>query len=47
MSTGFAQCVLESLKEAIINDFFYNSENENENNDISLCIITYDEQINF
>ena len=43
INSGFTQCVLESIKDCINNDYFYNYNNF----DINICIITYEEQINF
>lgn len=43
VTTGFAQCVLESIKDSINNNYIYNYENF----DFNICIITYDENINF
>ena len=43
LNSGFAQCSLETIKDMIINDNFFNYENF----EIKICIITYDEQINF
>ena len=43
ISSGFTQCVLESIKHCINNDLFYQYENY----EIKICIITYDEKINF
>ena len=43
VNSGFAQCILESIKDSIINNYFYNYENL----DINICIITYDQNINF
>ena len=43
INSGFTQCVLESIKDCLNNDSFDNYENVN----IKICIITYDEQINF
>ena len=42
INQGFTQCVLESIKDCINNDNFY----EYDNIDIKICIITYDELIN-
>ena len=43
VNSGFTQCVLESIKDCINNNYFY----EYENIEIKICLITYDEQINF
>ena len=43
IDSGFSQCVLESIKDSINNNYFYNYENC----DIKICIITYEEKINF
>ena len=43
VNTGFTQCVLETIKDSISNDYFYNYENF----DIKVCIITYDTSIHF
>ena len=43
IDSGFSQCVLESIKNVINNNFFYNYENC----EIKICIITYEEKINF
>ena len=43
INSGFAQCALESIKDCINNNYFYNYNNF----DISICIITYEEHINF
>ena len=43
INSGFAQCVLESIKEMIINNIFYNYENI----EMKICIITFDNEIHF
>ena len=43
VNSGFTQCVLETIKDIINNNFFENYENI----EIKACIITYDEKINF
>ena len=43
INSGFAQCVLESIKDMINNDNFYKYEEF----DIKICIITFDDQIHF
>ena len=43
VNTGFTQCVLETIKDAISNNYFYNYEKF----DIKICIITYDTSIHF
>ena len=43
VKTGFAQCVLESIKDCINNNYFYNYEKF----DFHICIITYEQNINF
>ena len=43
IKSGFTQCVLESIKDFLNNDSFDNYENVN----IKICIITYEETINF
>ena len=43
INTGFTQCVLESMKDCINNNCFYDYENL----EIKISIITYDDQINF
>ena len=43
INSGYAQCALESIKDMINNGHFYNYEEF----DIKICIITFDEQINF
>ena len=41
--SGFSQCALETIKDCINNNFFYNYEKFN----IKICIITYDISIHF
>ena len=41
--SGFAQCALESIKDCITNNYFYNADNF----PIKICIITYDTSIQF
>ena len=43
VSSGFSYCVLETIKDCINNNYFYNYENF----EIKICIITYEERINF
>ena len=43
INSGFTQCVLESIKDSINNNYYYNYDNL----DIKICIITYEKQINF
>ena len=43
INSGFTQCVLESIKDSINNNYYYNYANL----DIKICIITYEKQINF
>ena len=43
VKTGFAQCVLESIKDCINNNYFNNYEKF----DFHICIITYEQNINF
>ena len=43
INSGFAQCALESIKDMINNNFFYNYDNF----EIKACIITFDDQIHF
>ena len=43
VNSGFTQCVLESIKDCINNNCFYDYENS----EIKISIITYDEQIHF
>ena len=43
IQSGFTQCVLETIKDCINNNYFYNYEEF----DIKICIITYDTSIHF
>jgi protein transport protein SEC24 len=43
INSGFAQCVLESIKDMINNENFYKFEEF----DIKICIITFDDQVHF
>jgi protein transport protein SEC24 len=43
VQSGFSQCVLETIKDCINNNYFYNYEIFN----IKICIITYDNSIHF
>ena len=43
INSGFAQCALESIKDMINNNLFYNYDNF----EIKICIITFDDQIHF
>ena len=43
VQSGFSQCVLETIKDCINNNYFYNYDIFN----IKICIITYDTSINF
>ena len=43
IESGFAQCALESIKDCILNNYFYNYDNF----PIKICIITYDTTIHF
>ena len=43
VQSGFSQCVLETIKDCINNNYFYNYDIFN----IKICIITYDISINF
>ena len=43
IESGFSQCVLETIKDCILNNYFYNYNTFN----IKVCIITYDTSIHF
>ncbi len=43
INSGFTQCVLETIKDMVNNDNFYNYDNF----ETKICIITYDEEIHF
>ena len=43
IQSGFSQCVLETIKDCINNNYFFNYDNV----DIKICIITYETSINF
>ena len=43
IESGFSQCALETIKDCINNNYFYNYDNV----DIKICIITYETSINF
>ena len=43
IQSGFTQCILETIKDCINNNYFYNYDNFN----IKICIITYDTSTNF
>ena len=43
IESGFSQCVLETIKDCILNNYFYNYDTFN----IKVCIITYDTCIHF
>ena len=43
INSGFCQCVLETIKDLIINGLFYDYDKY----EIKICIITFDDQIHF
>lgn len=43
IQSGFSQCALETIKDCINNNYFYNYDNV----DIKICIITYETSIHF
>ena len=43
IESGFSQCVLETIKDCILNNYFYNYDTFN----IKVCIMTYDTSIHF
>ena len=43
IQSGFSQCALETIKDCIINNYFFNYDNV----DIKICIVTYETSIHF